>query len=97
VAIPKITDEFHSIKDVGWYASSYKLTSPAFMLLFGKIMPFTRQNGFCWSASGQIATQQILPLQKRPAVMGMMGAIFGTSSVAGPLIGGALTDKATWR
>ncbi len=23
--IPKITDEFHALKDVGWYASSYQL------------------------------------------------------------------------
>ena len=36
VAIPKITDQFHNINDVGWYASSYLLTTCAFQLLFGK-------------------------------------------------------------
>jgi MFS family permease len=44
-----------------------------------------------------ITVQYILPLQKRPMVLGMMSAIFGISSVAGPLIGGTLTDKVSWR
>jgi len=39
-AIPKITDEFHSITDVGWYASSYLLTSCAFQLVYGRIYTF---------------------------------------------------------
>lgn len=37
VAIPSITDQFDSLEDVGWYGSSYLLTSCAFMLLLGKI------------------------------------------------------------
>ncbi|MCJ1285331.1 hypothetical protein MMC26_004671 [Xylographa opegraphella] len=41
VAIPRITDEFNSLGDVGWYGSSYLLTSCAFMLLLGKIYSFT--------------------------------------------------------
>ncbi|MCJ1385489.1 hypothetical protein MMC17_008612 [Xylographa soralifera] len=40
VAIPRITDEFDSLGDVGWYGSSYLLTSCAFMLLLGKIYTF---------------------------------------------------------
>jgi len=35
-AIPKITDDFSALNDIGWYASSYLLTSCAFQLLFGK-------------------------------------------------------------
>lgn len=35
-AIPKITDEFNSLGDVGWYASSYLLTTCALQLFFGK-------------------------------------------------------------
>ncbi|EFR05468.1 SGE1 [Nannizzia gypsea CBS 118893] len=35
-AIPRITDQFHSIDDIGWYGSSYLLTGCSFMLLFGK-------------------------------------------------------------
>ena len=29
--------------------------------------------------------------------MGLVGAIFGVSSVAGPLLGGAFTSEVTWR
>ncbi|KAK2735067.1 hypothetical protein FQN57_001347 [Myotisia sp. PD_48] len=36
-AIPKMTDEFHSIGDIGWYGSSYLLTGCSFQLIFGKI------------------------------------------------------------
>ncbi|DAA77841.1 TPA_exp: Uncharacterized protein A8136_5544 [Trichophyton benhamiae CBS 112371] len=36
-AIPRITDEFESLQDVGWYGSAYLLTCCAFQLLFGKL------------------------------------------------------------
>lgn len=37
VAVPSITDQFHSLGDVGWYGSAYLLTSCSFMLLGGKL------------------------------------------------------------
>ncbi|KAK8059901.1 major facilitator superfamily transporter [Apiospora saccharicola] len=39
-AIPKITDDFHSIGDIGWYGSAYQLTTAASQLLFGRIYRF---------------------------------------------------------
>lgn len=36
-AVPKITNEFNSFSDVGWYASAYLLTSTAFQPLFGRL------------------------------------------------------------
>ena len=39
-AIPAITDDYHSLPDVGWYGSVYLLTCCAFQLLFGKIYTF---------------------------------------------------------
>ncbi|MCJ1396211.1 hypothetical protein MMC18_009100 [Xylographa bjoerkii] len=41
VAIPRITDQFDSLGDVGWYGSAYLVTTCAFMLLMGKIYTFT--------------------------------------------------------
>ncbi|GKT43641.1 efflux pump mlcE [Colletotrichum spaethianum] len=36
-AIPSITDEFHSIQDIGWYGSAYQVTNAALQPLTGKI------------------------------------------------------------
>ncbi|RYP45712.1 hypothetical protein DL768_007983 [Monosporascus sp. mg162] len=36
-AVPKITSEFSSLPDVGWYGSAYLLTACCFQLLFGKL------------------------------------------------------------
>jgi MFS family permease len=40
VAIPKITDQFQSLDDVGWYGSSYLLTLCSLQLFFGKLYTF---------------------------------------------------------
>ncbi|GJN92806.1 hypothetical protein Rhopal_005844-T1 [Rhodotorula paludigena] len=40
---------------------------------------------------------QITKLEDRPKLFGAFGGVFGIASVIGPLIGGALTDHATWR
>jgi hypothetical protein len=36
-AIPKITDQFDSINDIGWYGSAYLLTTTALQPTFGRI------------------------------------------------------------
>ncbi|KAF2663635.1 MFS general substrate transporter [Microthyrium microscopicum] len=40
VAVPKITDEFHSTDDIGWYGSAYMLTASAFILLYGRVYTY---------------------------------------------------------
>ncbi|KAI4223058.1 MAG: hypothetical protein L6R36_005688 [Xanthoria steineri] len=39
----------------------------------------------------------LLPLRKRPAYQATIGAIWGISSITGPLIGGALANNVSWR
>ena len=36
-AIPKITSQFHSLDDIGWYTAAYQLASAALQPLSGKI------------------------------------------------------------
>ncbi|ESU11755.1 hypothetical protein SNK03_011739 [Fusarium graminearum] len=39
-AIPRITDAFQSLNDVGWYGSAYMLTTAALQLFFGKLYTY---------------------------------------------------------
>ncbi|MCJ1476436.1 hypothetical protein MMC13_005102 [Lambiella insularis] len=39
-AIPQMTDEFHSLGDIGWYGSAYMITGCAFQLTYGRIYTF---------------------------------------------------------
>nr|XP_036583299.1 MFS aflatoxin efflux [Colletotrichum truncatum]KAF6792275.1 MFS aflatoxin efflux [Colletotrichum truncatum] len=39
-AIPRITDEFGSLGDIGWYGSAYMLTTAASQLVFGRVYKF---------------------------------------------------------
>lgn len=41
VAIPAITDEFHSIENIGWLGSAYMMTNAALQLSFGRMYKFT--------------------------------------------------------
>lgn len=38
--VPTISNQFHSLDDVGWYASAYLLTSCASQLLWGRFYTF---------------------------------------------------------
>ena len=38
-----------------------------------------------------------VPLHKRPTYQGLFGAVFGVSSVLGPILGGVFTSQVTWR
>ncbi|KAL6235264.1 hypothetical protein BDW75DRAFT_230448 [Aspergillus navahoensis] len=39
-AIPRITDQFKALEDIGWYGSSYLLVTCMFQLVFGKLFGY---------------------------------------------------------
>ena len=132
-AIPKITDEFHSLQDIGWYGSGFFLTLAAFQSTWGKayryfplkstfllsIFIFEVGSLICGVAQNSVTlivgravagvggagvasgAYTIIgfsaPPSRRAAYTGILGAVYGVSSVVGPLLGGVFTDHATWR
>lgn len=44
-----------------------------------------------------IIVSDIVPLEKRGAYQGLLGSSWGIAAVLGPLLGGVLTEKASWR
>lgn len=132
-AIPRITDHFGSLGDVGWYGSAYLLFVSGFQLFFGRLYSFLNMKwlfitcvvifeiGSLISAAaptsaaliagraisglgasgiftGCLTTiSTVLPLERRGTFIGLITAVYGVASIVGPLLGGALTDHATWR
>ncbi|KAI0120154.1 major facilitator superfamily domain-containing protein [Nemania sp. FL0031] len=132
-AIPKITDEFHSLRDVGWYGSAYQLGSAVFVPLSGSIYNkftlkwsyliffaiFEAGSAVCGAApsSAALIVGRVIagigasglnsgaftilscsvPIERRPAILGMLFGIAQLGGVLGPLIGGAFTTGYTWR
>lgn len=132
-AIPKITTVFNSLNDVGWYGSSYLLTTCSLQPSFGKVYTyfdvkytylfalvlFEIGSVVCAAATsspmfivgraiagagaaalfsgGMTIIGYSVPLRKRAIYIAALSSMFGIASVVGPLLGGALTDKASWR
>lgn len=132
-AIPRITTVFDSLNDVGWYGSSYLLTTTSLQPTFGKIYTyfnikwtyitaiiiFEVGSVLCGAAvnstmliigravagigasaifsGGMTIVGFTVPLRKRAIYIGLLGSMFGIASVVGPLLGGALTDRVSWR
>ncbi|RMD41907.1 hypothetical protein DV735_g3200, partial [Chaetothyriales sp. CBS 134920] len=132
-AIPRITDQFKSLGDVGWYASAYLLTTCSLQLFFGKMYTFYSiklvyicsiaifeiGSAICGAApnstalivgraiagvgsagifsGGLVIIAYSVPMAKRPMYTGLVGAMYGIASIAGPLLGGVFTDKVSWR
>jgi MFS family permease len=44
-AVPRISDQFHSVNDIGWYGSAYLLLQCSSQLLFGKLYTFFSVKG----------------------------------------------------
>ncbi|KAF2267078.1 MFS general substrate transporter [Lojkania enalia] len=132
-AIPKITTVFNSLEDVGWYGSSYLLTTCSLQPSFGKIYTyfdvkytylfalflFEVGSIICAAATsspmfiigravagagaaalfsgGMTIIGYSVALRKRPIYIAALSSMFGIASVVGPILGGALTDRVTWR
>ncbi|KAI4242031.1 MAG: hypothetical protein L6R40_004258 [Gallowayella cf. fulva] len=132
-AIPRITDEFHSLDQVGWYASAFLMTLASFQSSWGKaykylplkwsflasVLIFELGSLACAVAKNSttliagraitgvggagvlggvyVIVAYVVSPPKQAAYLGLTGAVFSIASVAGPLLGGILTDRISWR
>ncbi|KAE9380142.1 MFS general substrate transporter [Stipitochalara longipes BDJ] len=132
-AIPRITNTFNSVKDIGWYGSAYLLSLASLQPLYGKIYQYYSSKKvflialalfeigslicalsnsselfiFGRALAGTGGAGLILglltilaasaPLDKRPGYLGIMMGCASLGLVSGPIFGGLLTEKASWR
>ncbi|MBM7367000.1 MDR family MFS transporter [Gordonia hydrophobica] len=64
-------------------------------LIFGRVLQGLGGGGLMILSQAAIA--DVVPARERGRYMGFMGAVFAVSSVAGPLLGGWLTEGPGWR
>lgn len=132
-AVPSITNHFHTVADVGWYSSAFRLCTCAFQFGFAKLYKhfsiktiflisnviFLSGSLLCATAasstmfivgravtglgfSGELAgcfaiSVHIVPLNKRPVLMGLLACVESLAIIAAPIVGGALTQSLGWR
>jgi MFS family permease len=65
------------------------------VLIFGRAVAGCGASGIQMSVT--TAIPEVAALELRPILFAFFGAILGISSVVGPILGGVLTDKASWR
>src|SRR5699024_5784890 len=64
-------------------------------LIFGRVLQGLGGGGLMILSQAAIA--DVVPARERGKYMGFMGAVFAVASVAGPLLGGWLTEGPGWR
>lgn len=71
------------------------LSQSMLMLVAARALQGIGGGGITVTATALIG--EVIPLRERGRYQGMLGAVFGVTTVIGPLLGGYFTDYLTWR
>ncbi|KAL7916751.1 MFS general substrate transporter [Trichoderma velutinum] len=96
--IPSLTTYFKSLQDVGWYGTGSlicALAKSSLMFIIGRVVSGCGGAGILNGAFVIIAAAA--PLESRPKLMGIILGVASLGVAVGPLIGGALTQRVSWR
>ncbi|KAF2804778.1 MFS general substrate transporter [Mytilinidion resinicola] len=108
-AIPRITSQFGSIDDIGWYGSAYSLAMCSFQPIAGKLYAnFSMKIVFLSTmavfefgslicATAVNSPMLVVGRAKRGTFIGILHSTYGVATILGPLLGGVLTQHASWR
>ncbi|KAM0459127.1 hypothetical protein ACHAO4_002519 [Trichoderma viride] len=89
-AVPNITDYFHTVADVGWYLSAYKLCVCSFQFLFGKLYNIFPIKAVLLTAIATFLVGSVLSSTARSSLMFIVGRAVTGLGAAG-IFAGAFT------
>ncbi|KAK5061124.1 hypothetical protein LTR84_007666 [Exophiala bonariae] len=100
-AIPKITDQFGAVQDVGWYGSAYAITNAAFQSSWGKGYKHFQMKRVFLSAITVFELGNIISATANSSTMLIIGRIVAGAGGGGVMTGSfiiiALTAKPQYR
>src|SRR5664279_4767414 len=106
-ALPTIGRHFSNLGDLAWVVTAYLLTATAVTPLYGKLSDIHGRRVMMliaivvFIAGGLMVLAQtiiadIVSPRERGRYQGYIGAVFATSSIGGPVLGGFLTEHLDW-
>ncbi|KAJ6089453.1 hypothetical protein N7467_004669 [Penicillium canescens] len=92
-AIPSITSDFKDTSQLAWYPAAYSLTTNSFIV--GRAVAGIGASGV--ASGGFVIVLTVASDKAKPLLMGICSSCFAMGLILAPVIGGAFTQKATWR
>src|ERR1700760_2814761 len=94
-ALPTIVADLGDAGHQSRVVTSYLVAQSMTMLVGARALQGIGGGGITVTASALIG--EVVPLRERGRYQGILGAVFGVTTVIGPLLGGYFTDYLTWR